>query len=122
EAIQIALERNPSVRQAVNATRNSELTVLQQKRQLLPDLSFTSGTGVPYLTPGSQADPSITAGVSTTVQIGNVYSTVANLRQARLNEDVSGENLTRTRQTIIFNVMSSYLSFVEAQDQIAVQE
>src|SRR5690606_8558699 len=43
-------------------------------------------------------------------------------RQADINEEVSHENLDRSRQTIIFNVMSSYLSLVEAQDQIDVQE
>lgn len=121
EAIQLALERNPTIRQSENSVRSSELNVLQQQRQLLPSLSLTSGTGVPYLTPNAQ-DPSVTAGLSASMQVGNIYSTVANMRQARINEDVSNENLNRSRQTIIFNVMSSYLALVESQDQISVQE
>ena len=121
DAIRLALERNPSILQAENSVRNSELNVLQQRRQLLPRLNLTSGTGVPYLTPNAQ-DPSVTAGLSASMQVGNIYSTVANMRQSRINEQVSNENLDRSRQTMIFNVMSSYLSLVESQEQIEVQE
>jgi outer membrane protein len=47
---------------------------------------------------------------------------VANLRQARLNESGSEQSLVRSRQTVVFNVMSNYLSLIEAQEQLAVQE
>lgn len=122
EAIQLALERNPTIRQSENSLRSSELGVRQQKLQLLPRLNLTSGTGVPYLSVGGQTNPSVTAGLSASMQIGNIYSTLANMRQSRINEEISTENLDRSRQTMIFNVMSSYLSLVETQDQIEVQD
>ncbi len=123
EAIEIALSNNPSVLQAENSARLSALTVEQQQRQLLPSVDFNTGTGYVYGTPGLPAqDPTITAGVSANVQVGNVYSTVANLRQARLNETGSDFNLVRSRQTVVFNVLSNYLSLVEAQEQLGVQE
>lgn len=121
-AIEIALSNNPTVLQAENSARLSALTVEQQQRQLLPSLNFNTGTGVPYGTPGAATDPTLTAGITANVQVGNVYSTMANLRQARLNETGSEFNLVRSRQTVVFNVMSNYLSLIEAQEQLAVQE
>lgn len=120
-AIAIALERNPTMRQAENAARSSELNVLQQERQLLPTLNFSTGTVAPYGVVGGQPDPTITAGLSTNIQIGNIYSTVANLRQARLNETGSEYSLERSRQTVILNVLSNYLALIEAEEQNEVQ-
>ncbi len=121
-AIEIALSNNPTVLQAENSARLSALTVEQQQRQLLPSVNFNTGTGVPYGTPGVSADPTLTAGISANVQVGNVYSTMANMRQARLNETGSEYSLVRSRQTVVFNVMSNYLSLIEAQEQLAVQQ
>jgi outer membrane protein len=123
EAIEIALANNPAVLQAENSARLSELTVEQQQRQLLPSVNLNTGTGYVYGTPGIPAqDPTLTAGVTANMQIGNVYSTVANLRQARLNETGSEFNLVRSRQTAVFNVMSNYLALIEAQEQLVVQQ
>src|SRR5690606_5852588 len=85
-AIEIALSSNPAVLQAENSARLSALTVEQQQRQLLPSVNLNTGTGVPYGMPSGSPDPTVTAGISANIQVGNVYSTVANLRQARLNE------------------------------------
>lgn len=122
DAIRIALERSPNVRQAENSARLSTLTVQQQQRQFLPDLTFVSGTGLPYATPGIDGDPSLTAGLSTGIQIGNIYSTMAGLEQAKLNESGSEQSLVRSRQTVVFNVMANYLSLVAAEEQVIVQE
>jgi outer membrane protein len=85
-------------------------------------LTLTTGTGFPYDTGNGPQDPTVNAGVSTGVQIGNIYSTVANLKQARLNESGSEQNLIRSRQTVVFTVMSNFLSLIAAQEQVAVQE
>src|SRR5690606_37132520 len=69
-----------------------------------------------------QQDPTVTAGLSAGIQIGNLYSTMANLRQARIDEQGSQESLDRSRQSVVFNVMSDYLSLIEAQEQVTVQE
>jgi outer membrane protein len=121
-AIEIALERNPTVRQAENAARLSELNVLQQQRALLPNLNINTGTALPYGMPGNNFDPMVTAGVSTSMNIGNVYNTMASIQQSRINENQSIENLVRSEQTVVFTVMSNYLSLIAAQEQLAVQE
>lgn len=121
-AIEIALDNNPTVQQSENATRLSMLTVQQQERNLLPQLNLNTGTAVQYATPGVSADPNLSAGLSANLNIGNIYSTVADLRQARINETGSRASLERSRQTVIFNVLSNYLSLIEAQEQLAVQQ
>ncbi|MDR0787945.1 MAG: TolC family protein [Gemmatimonadota bacterium] len=121
-AIEIALRSNPSVLQAENSARLSSLAVEQQHKQLLPTLNLTTGTGYIYGAPGLPSqDPTVTAGLAARMQVGNVYSTVANIRQAQLDETGSGFTLVRSRQTVVFNIMSRYLSLVQAQEQLAVQ-
>ena len=124
DAIEIALERNPTVRQAENSARNSTLNLSQQRRQLLPDLNLTTGSGIPYAYGNSdaQGDPTVTAGFSSSMQVGNIYNTLANIRQARINEDQSEESLTRTRQTIVSTVMTQYLDLIQAMEQVEVQD
>ncbi|MEX2569951.1 MAG: TolC family protein [Gemmatimonadota bacterium] len=120
QAIGIALEYNPTVQQAENSARMGTLSVLQQKRELLPDLRLTTSTAAPY---GSGVnDPSLNAGLSTDIQVPNVYSTIASLDQARLNESGGEYSLERARQTVTFDVMQSYISLIEAEEQVRVQQ
>ena len=123
-AIEIALERNPTVRQAENSARLSTLSVRQEQRSLLPSVNLNTGTTAPYGT-GSEiasSDPALTAGLSSTVQVSNVYSKLATIEQAKLTETGSEQTLERAEQTVVFNVMSGYLTLIETQEQIAVQE
>jgi outer membrane protein len=121
EAIRIALEQNPTVQQAENSARLNTLAVSQQRRALLPTVNFTTGTVAPYGTGNNASDASLTAGVNSNVQVTNIYSTLASIEQAKLNEAGGTESLERAEQTVVFNVMSGYLSFIEAQEQIDVQ-
>ncbi|MEX2583690.1 MAG: TolC family protein [Gemmatimonadota bacterium] len=120
EAIEIALDQNPSVQQAENSARLGTLAVRQQQRALLPDLRLTTSTSAPYAS-GFETDPAVNAGISTSVQVSNIYSTMASIEQARIDESGGGQNLLRAQQTVIFNVISNYLSVLEAQEQVVVQ-
>jgi len=121
EAIQIALEQNPNVRQAENSARLGTLAVRQQQRELLPELRVTTAAATPYAS-SLPDDPAVSAGLSASVQVPNVYSTLASLEQARLEETGGNEDLRRTRQTVMFEVISRYLAVLEAQEQVTVQE
>jgi outer membrane protein len=96
--------------------------LFQQQRAVLPTLNINTGTALPYGMPGNHFDPMVTAGVSTSMNIGNVYNTMASIQQSRINENQSVENLVRSEQTVVFTVMSNYLSLIAAQEQLAVQE
>src|SRR5687767_9467943 len=130
DAVGIALRQNVTIRQAKNATELDQTAVRQQRLQFLPDLRFnvngsgnlgrnfnqTEGTIV------DQTTGSMSTGVSSSVTLFNGGQNVANLRAARLGEQASTQDLTRTRQTVVFTVAANYLNLVAQQEQLRVQQ
>ncbi len=121
EAIRIALEQNPTVMQAQNSARLNELTARQQRNVIFPTVRLNTSTTAPYLTALGQTDPSLNGSVSANIQIGNVYSTLAQLEQARLSVRQGEQSLERSLQTVTYNVITNYIGVVEAQEQVNVQ-
>src|SRR5690606_18981750 len=50
------------------------------------------------------------------------FSNVASLRSARLTEQAGVSELERAEETVVFTVMTNYLSLIEAREQLRVQE
>jgi outer membrane protein len=130
DAIGIALKQNVAIRQAQNTTALDETAVRQQQLQFLPDLRFnvsgSENVGRSFnQTEGritDQSTQSVSTGVSSSVTLFNGGQNVANLRAARLGEQASTQDLTRTRQTVVFTVASNYLNLVAQQEQLHVQQ
>jgi outer membrane protein len=130
DAVGIALRQNVAIRQAENATAIDATNVRQQQLQFLPDLRFNvSGSGNVgrsfNQTEGritDQTTQSMSSGVSSSVTLFNGGQNVANLRAARLGEQASNQDLTRTRQTVVFTVASNFLELVAQQEQLRVQQ
>ncbi|MQA91634.1 MAG: TolC family protein [Gemmatimonas sp.] len=121
EAIEIALEQNPTVQQAENSARLGTLGVRQQQRELLPDLRLSTVGATPYAS-GIERDASVSAGLSTSVEISNIYSTFAGIEQAQIDEQGGVQDLSRARQSVTYNVNSDFLTVLEAQEQVLVQQ
>jgi outer membrane protein len=130
DAIGIALRQNVAIRQAQNAKELDETAVRQQRSQFLPDLRFnvsgSENVGRSFSqTEGRITDQSTQAfstGVSSGVTLFNGGQNVANLRAARHGEQASTQDLTRTRQTVVFTVASNYVNLVAQQEQLRVQQ
>ena len=130
DAIGIALRQNVAIRQAQNAKELDETAVRHQRSQFLPDLRFnvsgSENVGRSFSqTEGRITDQSTQAfstGVSSGVTLFNGGQNVANLRAARLGEQASTQDLTRTRQTVVFTVASNYVNLVAQQEQLRVQQ
>jgi outer membrane protein len=134
QAVEIALRQNGTLRQAVNAAALDTVGVRQQKMQFLPSVSLSTSTSQ-SLQPFARASSS-----STTTQAGNVTSTAVNagvstslvlfngganraeLAQARLVEQAGGQTVERTRQSVVFTVVSNYLGLTSAQEQLRVRQ
>jgi outer membrane protein len=129
-AVEIALERNPTLRQAENAADMSSLTVRQQRMQLLPNLNLTSSTDRSYGRAFSQDEGrilnqttnSFSGGLQSNVVLFNGLSNLASLRQAQLNEVAGEADVARAQQTVIFTVLSNYLAVIEGEEQVRVQQ
>jgi outer membrane protein len=129
EAVGIALQQNGTLRQAVNAAALDTVSVRQQKMQFLPSVSFSTSGSQSYdrspVSAGSGASNTLTsglnAGVSSSYTLYNGGANRANLRHAQLQQAAGGQDVERTRQSVVFTVASNYLGLIEAQEQLRVR-
>jgi outer membrane protein len=129
DAIGIALERNTTVRQAQNAAALGKVGVSEARNQFVPDLRFSTTGAKNYgrsfdQTEGAivnQNTNSVSLGVNSSVTVFDGFGNVANLRGAKLSDQASEQELTRTRETVAFNVASQFLALIQRQEQLRVQ-
>lgn len=130
EAIAIALRQSTDVERAENQVDLSRLSVRDAKMQFLPDLRISGGVSQNYgqtfdqgvgrlLTEGNQ---SLNGRISSSVTLFDGFANVARLRAAELDEAADELEAERTRQTVVFSVISGFLSAVAAEEQVRVQE
>ncbi len=130
EAIEIALERNPTVLTARNNLQLDGIAVRQQRTSFLPDLRLSTNTSQRYGRNFSQDEGqiintttnSVNGSISTGVTLFDGFSNVASLRSARLTEQAGVSELERAEETVVFTVMTNYLSLIEAGEQLRVQQ
>jgi outer membrane protein len=138
KSIQVALDQNLSIRQAINNSESAQSGVLAAYGSYLPSLSASAGwtrqqTDRPASTQLIGGTPiSVPANLSTT----NNYSTGLSAgytlfngfaREASFNQAVSTANsadlqATRTTQQIVFQVQSAYLGVLRNRQLVKVSE
>jgi len=135
EAIQIALQQNSTLRRAENASALDHVAVSQAQMSFAPDLRLSVSGSRNYAWSSEKDDPgtwddesasssssSARAGLSSGMVLFDGLANVADLQRARLEEDAGLLELERARQTVIFQVMTGWLSMIEAQEQVRVRE
>ncbi len=130
EALQLAVQRNVDYRQAQSAAASDAVAVAQAKRNLLPDLRFTTQGTQNYGRNFNQNDgqivnqstQSMNAGVSSSLTVFDGLRNVANIRQAQSSLSASEADATRSKQTALFTVASNYVALIAQNDQLAVRE
>ena len=130
EAVRIALEQNIDLRTARNAAALDAVSVRQARMQFLPNLAASTSTSQAYGRNFNQNEGqitnattnSVTAGVQSGVTLFNGLANVANLRAAKLTEDASTQDYRRARQTVVFTVVSNFLTLIQAREQLRVQQ
>jgi outer membrane protein len=130
DAIRIALKQNTTLAQANNAAALNSATVKQQRMSFLPDFRFNTTSGQNYGRTFStdegritnQTTQSVNAGVSSSVTLFNGLANVANLKSAHLAENAGEQNVHRAEQTVAFTVASNFLTLVQDQEQLRVQQ
>ena len=132
EAISIALRQNGTLRQAVNAAALDTVSVRLQKMQFLPSVQLSTSTSQslsPFArtgstgsgTVGNVTSTAVSAGVSTSLVLFNGGANKAQLAQARLAQQAGGQTVERTRQSVVFTVVSNYLALTGNQEQLRVR-
>jgi outer membrane protein len=122
EAIDIALRQNSSVLRAENATAANRAAVSDASMRFLPDLQLGLSGSRSTAQSGTESGTSFRAGLSSSVVLFNGMARVAELRAARLEAAAGEKDLERSRQTVVFQVITGYLAMIEATEQVRVQE
>lgn len=130
EAVTIALENNVNILRAQNNLDVQALTVTSEKADFLPNLNLsTSGSrnyGLFIDNTTFQQRNTITDGMSFNASSGinlfNGFSDIAGVRSAEAQLEGQEFAFERTKQTVVFNVIQSYLNVIVARENIRVRE
>ena len=130
EAIQLALQQNIMLKQAANTVEQQRTNVSDRRMAFLPNLSFGTSTGNSfgrYLDQTenkyfNEMNQSFSASTSSSVNVFTGFRTRASLNQAQIDMEATDLDFERTRQTVVFNVASSFLALIERQERIRIQE
>jgi len=130
EAVQIALERNVTILRAQNNLDLQELTVQSERMDFLPNLNLNSGGNRNYgfqfdQTSGKLVNAStdgFSLSASSSVSLFAGFSNVATLAGARATLEAQEQSFERTRQTVVFNVVSNYLNVILAEETIRIRQ
>jgi outer membrane protein len=123
DAIAIALTQSSAIRFARNSVVLDSLNVRQARNAFLPNLTASTQTSQGFGA-GSQGQNSlaISGGLSSGVTLFNGGQNTNALAQARLNLQATGQDLVRSRQTVVFVVASDFLTLITQQEQLRVQQ
>ncbi len=129
EAVRIALNQNPGLRQRVNQVRLNEIDVQSARAAFLPSINLSTGTGtnfgLSFDTNTGQlrttANTRFNANAFTSLTLFDGFQSQATLRQRRLSVSSSDLSLERQRQLIVFQVANQFLAYIQATERITVQ-
>jgi len=130
EAVSIALENNTTIKRAENNLDLQALTVRSEKADFLPNLNFNTGASRNW---GLQFDQTVgqlrntstdgfNYGLSSGITLFDGFANVAGLNAARATLDSQENTLARTRQTVVFSVISNYLTVVLGEENIRIRQ
>ena len=130
DAVRIALDQNTQLRQSANQVRLSEIGVQSARAAFFPSFNVSSGTGTNF---GLSFDTNVgelrttantrfNVSAFTSMTLFDGFQSQANLRESRLNVTAADLALERQRQLVVFQVASQFLAYIQASEQITVQE
>ncbi len=130
EAIKIGLEQNNRILRGRSNLDLQDIGIMQAKANFLPNLNLNGGPGVNWglgfdQTVGelvTERSERFSGSFSSSVNLFNGFSDKANLDAARLSREASENTFERTRQDVVFSVISNYLNVITNREQIAIQE
>lgn len=130
EALRLALKRNPLVLQAAHQRTRSEIGLASARSNFLPDLNFSVSGSRDYgrnfvFDEGRVVDQTthyLSSSFSASINLFNGFRDIHTVTQAHAQVAASERNEARQRETVLFNVASTFLSLIEAQEQVRIQE
>lgn len=130
EAIELALEQNINVQQALNNLERSDASVRQAYGNFMPNLnasgSANRSTGRQFNQATVEFDDftqnSISGSINTNVPIFTGWRNISNLRAARTNREASQNEYERLREDTIFQTASEFLQVILNKELLSIAE
>lgn len=130
QAIDIALKANPQLKQVANQVTLGQVSVKQKKTNFYPDLSLSANASQQYGktfnqetgTYESSGTGNLGMSLSSNTNLFNGFYDTASLQQSKFELKAAEENLSRSRQSIIFETLQRYIQVVTAGELIKVEE
>lgn len=130
EAIDIALENNYQLMQAENNKSLAETRVFSAKADFLPSIDAGFDGSLRIGRQFSQEDvefidtrsKSVGGSLRTNVTVFDGFANIANLRQARVENQSTTEENQRLKETVIFNTASRYLQVVLNEELLKIAQ
>ena len=125
----VILDQNVLLLQATNNAELQSRLAYQARMDFLPTVNFSSGgnrgSGFAQDQGGRNiafSNTNLNGNLSAGINVFNGFADVASLRQARYSEDASEFTLERARQNVVFNVATTFVALINAQEQIRIQQ
>jgi len=130
QAVEIALERNVTIKRAEYSLDLQAITVRSERADFMPNLNANSGASRNW---GLQFDQTVgelrnasTDGFnysfSSGINLFNGFADVASLASARALFEAQEYNVERTKQNVVFSVISNYLNVILAEENIRIRQ
>jgi len=128
EAIALALAQSSTLQRAENDVELARLQVSGARTSFLPDLRLSVSGDQSYGRSFSQdegavlneTNESVNGRVSTSVTLFDGFANFSELDAAQLGEEAALAELERTRQTVVFDVITGFLELIAAEEQVEV--
>lgn len=130
EAVQIALDGNVTIKRAQNSLALQAITVRSERADFYPNLNFNTSAsrnfGLQFDQTTGTLETTSTDGfnysASTGINLFSGFVNVATLASARALLDAQEFTLERTKQNIVFSVISNYLNVILSEETIRIQQ
>ena len=128
EALALALAQSSTLQRAENDVELARLQVSGARTSFLPDLRLSVSGDQSYGRSFSQdegavlneTNESVNGRVSTSVTLFDGFANFSELDAAQLGEEAALAELERTRQTVVFDVITGFLELIAAEEQVEV--
>jgi outer membrane protein len=125
QAVEMALKHNQDLKTAEDKVETSRITHDQDRSDFYPDLIAKAGADVgrnTRTTPDDRTYRSLSAAITSTLNLFNGYGDRASFEKSELYLDSSRDSYERTRQSVIYNTVTAYLDAVLKKEKIRVAE
>ena len=130
DAVRIALKQNVLLLRSKNFVDQQASLVQDRRMAFSPNLNFSAGAGQNFGRQFIQSESRIVeeknesfrSSISSNLTVFSGFRNLSLLDAAKLDLEAQSLDYQRQEQTVIFNVMSEYLTLIERGENIRIQE